>query len=44
MNKAVVDIGQKGNISDTYFGERLFLDELFGGLDEAPLALSPRDG
>jgi hypothetical protein len=33
MNKAVVDIGQKGNISDADFGEWLLLDELFGGLN-----------
>jgi hypothetical protein len=43
MNKAMVDIGQKGNISDTDLGERLFPDQLFGGLNQSSLALGPRD-
>jgi hypothetical protein len=41
MNKAMVDIGQKGDISDTYLGKRLLSDELLGGLDQSSLTLSP---
>jgi hypothetical protein len=42
MNKAMVDICQKGNISHTDLGEWLFSDELFGGLNQSSLALGPR--
>jgi hypothetical protein len=41
MNKAVVDIGQTGNISDPHLREWLFSDELFGGCDQTAFALSP---
>ena len=32
MNKPMVDISQKGNVSNAHLGEWLFPDQLLGGL------------
>jgi hypothetical protein len=44
VDKTVIHICKGCDIADSHLGERLFLNELLGGLNQALLTLGPGNG